>query len=67
MVGGTSKGGLDGGLREGASDELFRGAVVRGGVEGTNSEGEGARDYRARGEGEGVGVVLVVEGCGAAD
>lgn len=55
------------GCIESLADEIFGGAVVRRGIEGANAEGEGAVDDTGSREGIGVGVVLVVEGCGAED
>jgi len=52
---------------EGGAEDGFGGAVVGGGVEGGDTGGEGAVDEQSGREGEGVGVVLVVEGCGAED
>lgn len=63
MVGGARVGG---GFERGAQ-QGFGGPVVGGCVEGVDAEVEGASDDLVGGQGEGVFVVLVVEGCGAAD
>jgi hypothetical protein len=65
MVRGTRVSGRDCG--ESSAEEGFRGAVVGRGIEGADAEVEGAPDDGVGGEGVGVGVVLVIEGCGAAD
>src|SRR6266536_1850213 len=56
VVGGARKGGLDGGLGESASDELFGGTIVGGGIERADSEGKCARDYAVGWERKGVGI-----------
>lgn len=64
VVGGAGVRGAGG---EGGAEERLRGAVVGGGVEGADGEVEGAADDGGAGDGGDVRVVLVVEGCGAAD
>lgn len=52
---------------EGLANEVFSRAVVGGCIEGADAEGKGAVDNTSSGEGVGIGVILVVEGCGAED
>lgn len=59
--------GCDGGCGEGGTEEGFGGSVVGRGVEGSHALVERAGDDLRGGEREGVGVVLIVEGRGAAD
>lgn len=54
------------GVERGA-EQGFGGAVVGRGVEGADAEVEGAADDGGGGDGGDGGVVLGVEGCGAAD
>ena len=65
MVGGTRVGRGCG--QEGGTEEGLGRPVVGRGVEGADAEIEGASDYLGGGDGVDVGVVLGVEGCGAAD
>lgn len=56
-----------GGVEEGIANEEFRGAVVRGGVDGGYAEVEGAADQCADGERGGVRIHLRVVGATAED
>lgn len=66
-VGGARVVGAHAGRGEGIAEELFGGAVVGGGVEGADAEGEGALDDLVCWQRERIEVILGVEGRSPAD